>query len=253
MRYLVGGLLSIVALNVPVAYASETISAPDKKWSFLVAPYVWGTGMHGTIRTPPLPPANVDTSFGDIIKHVNLGFMGTWEVRKGKFGFVNDISWMRVSEGSSALPSPFTRALDVTSDTFMSTGLGAYRAIQKERGWLDLLLGVRGWYVSANLDVGPGIFASGRTISGDHGWVDVMGGIRARIDLGHRFYATAWTLGGGGSSDSVVDLAGTIGYAFTDSFSATAGYRYAKVDYSKPGFVWNLEYQGPILGGMFKF
>jgi hypothetical protein len=254
MRYLVGGTLGIVALSVPVAYASETKDAWDKKWSFTVAPYVWGTAVQGTVATlPPLPPVKVDASFGDIIKQANLGFVGAFELRKGKVGFITDIVWLKLSAESSALPSPFTHTLNLESESFMGTALGAYRAIKRERGWLDLVVGVRGWYVDTSLDVGPGILLPGRTISHTEGWVDVIGGARARINLGQRFYATAWTLGGGGSSQSVVDLTGTIGYAFTDNISATAGYRYIKVDYSKSGFVWNVEYQGPILGGMFKF
>jgi hypothetical protein len=247
-------MLWIAALGVPVGHASETKGVSDNKWSFTAAPYVWGTGVEGTVATlPPLPPVKVDASFTDIIKHTNLGFVGAFELRKGKFGFINDIVWLRLSAESSAAPPPFTRTLNLDSDTFMGTALGAYRAIQKERGWLDLVAGVRGWYASTSLDVGPGVLLSGRTVSDTAGWVDVIGGVRSRINLGYRFYATAWALGGGGSSQSVVDLTGTIGYAFTENISATAGYRYAKVDYSKSGFVWNVEYHGPIIGAMFKF
>lgn len=254
MRYLVVGMVWIVALNVPVAWASEIKGTSSNGWSFTVAPYAWGTGLQGTVATlPPLPSVKVDASFGDIIKQANLGFIGAFELRKGKFGFISDIVWLKLSGESSALPSPFTRTLELESETFMGTGLGAYRVIEKERGWLDVVAGVRGWYVGTSLDVGPGILLSGRTIAHKEGWVDAMGGLRARINLGHRFYATALTLGGGGSSDSVVDLTGILGYAFTDNISATAGYRYAKVDYSKSGFIWDVEYQGPILGGMYKF
>ena len=254
MRYLVGGMLWVVALTAGVAHAGETEVASDEKWSFTVAPYIWGTRVQGTAATlPPLPPAKVGATFGDIIDHADLGFVGIFELRKGRFGLINDIVWLKLSGETSVFPPPFTRTLNLGSETFMGTTLGAYRAIQKERGWLDLVLGVRGWYINTSLDVSPGIVLPGRTMSHAEGWVDVMGGVRARINLGHRFYATAATLGGGGSSNSVVDLIGTIGYAFTDNISAAAGYRYVKVDFSRSDFVWNMEYQGPVLGGAFKF
>lgn len=149
---------------------------------------------------------------------------------------------------------PFTRSLEVVSNTFMGTLAGVYRLAEKEQGWIDLLLGVRGWYVGTDLDVGPGILPSGgRKIDHDEGWVDVIGGIRTRLHLSRSFHATVFTLAGGESSESVVDVAGQLGYAFTNKLSAMAGYRYIKVDYQKSDFEWNVEQKGPFLGLEYRF
>lgn len=258
MTYFLTRVLSILwiaSLNMPVAWASKTEDSSNKGWSFTVAPYVWGAGLKGTVATlPPLPSVNVDASFKDIVKNLDLGFIGAAELRKGRFGIITDIVWLKISGDSSGpLPAPFTRSLELESNTFMGTLAGAYRLVEKEQSWIDLVLGIRGWYVSTDLDVGPGIFLGKRKINNDEGWVDVIGGLRSRLHLGKGFYATAFTLAGGGSSESVVDVAGHLGYAFTNKLSANAGYRYVKVNYQKSGFEWNTEYKGPILGGQYRF
>ncbi len=59
--------------------------------------------------------------------------------------------------------------------------------------------------------------------------------------IGKDFHTTSILLDGG-ASKSIVDLTGTIGYAFTDHILVVAGYRFLKVDYKKASFVWNMKY-----------
>lgn len=250
------GLLWILAMSIPVALADEKESSSSKEWVFIVTPYVWGASLKGNVATlPPLPAVAVDASFGDIVKNLNLGFMGTAEIRKEKFGFISDIVWIDLSAKStgSILPAPFARTLKLDAMTLMATIAGAYRVLEKKRGWLDLIVGVRGWYSETTLDVGPGIFFAGRKDKDSQGWVDAVGGLRAHLDLWKGFHVTTITLGGGGSSDSIADLTGMIGYTITNQFSAKVGYRYLKVDYKNKGFVWDVEQHGPILAGSYKF
>lgn len=67
------------------------------------------------------------------------------------------------------------------------------------------------------------------------------------------FHAQAFLIGGGGGSSSAADIMGRIGYTFTEHLSAFAGYRFLKIDYKNNGFVWDVEYQGPLVGGSYKF
>lgn len=257
MKYLITRALMIgwiFALSIPAAWASKTEASPDKKgWSFTAAPYVWGASLEGTVATPPLPAADVDASFGDIIKNTNIGFMGVAELRKGRFGIINDIVWLRLSADSDVLPAPISRSAKLDLDHVMASLMGAYRLVDKDRSWLDLVLGVRGWYVDQSLKLGPGVINSANKATTTEGWVDVIGGLRTRMELGKGFYASTLILAGGGSSKNALDLMGSINYAFTDQFLAEAGYRYVKVNYEKSGFEWDLEYHGPIIGGRYTF
>lgn len=64
------GLLWIILLGIPVAWASKTADSSHNEWSFMVEPYVWGTSLKGiTSTSPPLPSVDVDASFKDIIKN----------------------------------------------------------------------------------------------------------------------------------------------------------------------------------------
>jgi len=247
------GIFWILALSIPVAWASETEDSSSEEWSFTVMPYIWGTSLKGTTAPlPSLPAVEVDASFGDIIKEVNLGYMGSAELRKGKFGIISDVIWIDLSaEASGPLPPVFSSFIELDYTSLIASLLGAYRVLEQERGWLDLVVGVRGWYIDTSVDVGPGgiLLSKGHT----EGWADAMGGIRARINLGKGFHAQALILGGGGGSKSAVDLIGRIGYTFTEHISAFAGYRFLKVDYKNKGFVWDVEYQGPLVGGTYKF
>jgi len=257
MKYLITRVLMILwifALSIPAAWANKTETSPDKGWSFSVAPYVWGAGIEGTIATlPPLPAVDVDFSFKDIIKNTNIGFMGVAELRKGRFGLISDIVWLSLSAKSSAIPEPFTRNVKLDFDQVMATLAGAYRLVDKDQSWLDLVLGVRGWYIDQTVNVGPGVLRSGNKATTTEGWVDVIGGLRTRIELGKGFYVSTSTLAGGGSSKNVLDLIGNINYEFTNQFSAEAGYRYVKVNYEKSGFEWDVDMHGPILGGRYEF
>ena len=57
-----------------------------------------------------------------------------------------------------------------------------------------------------------------------------------------------------GGANVVVDLLGGMGYEFTEHIFVYGGYRYVKVDYqNKSGFVWDVDYKGPVFGMAFKF
>jgi hypothetical protein len=49
------------------------------------------------------------------------------------------------------------------------------------------------------------------------------------------------------------DVALTLGYKFTDTISAVAGYRAVGVNYNNDGFVFDVVEQGPIIGVAFHF
>ncbi|POH31963.1 hypothetical protein ATY30_11145 [Sinorhizobium americanum] len=58
---------------------------------------------------------------------------------------------------------------------------------------------------------------------------------------------------GAGQADLDWDVAAAIGYRFSDTVSAVAGYRALGVDYSNDGFLFDVVQQGPILGLVVKF
>ena len=253
-------IFCIVALSIPVAWASETEESASEDWSFSATPYFWAPGLKGTAATmPPLAAIDLDAKLGDILGNLDYAVASMFELRKGKFGIMTDFMLINLSVTNSGAPIPGVSAgmrVDLTS--FIVQMAGTYRVFEKEQGWLDLVVGARGWYVDTAMKaaIGPVAFK----ISHIEGWADALGGIRTRINLralefpvGEGLHLTATLLGGGGMSSSFVDLIGGLGYDFTDQINAFAGYRYMKVDYKNKDYLYDVEYYGPMLSGTYKF
>ena len=253
-------ILCIVALSIPVTWASETEGSSGEEWSFSATPYFWAAGLKGTVATtPPLPPAELDASIEDILSSFDYGIASMAELRKGKFGIITDFMLLNLSADNSGSPAPgFTAGMSIDLTQMIVQIAGTYRVIEKKQGWLDLVAGVRGWYIDTGLKaaIGPVAFKLSHT----EGWADALGGIRTRINLralefpvGEGLHLAATLLGGGGMSSSFVDLTGGLGYDFTDQIKAFAGYRYLKVDYQNKKFIFDVEMQGPMISGTYKF
>ena len=247
------GAICLVSLSASIGWAEERDESRADRWSFAFSPYLYASGLKGTVATlPPLPSSNVNASFNDIVGNLEFAFMGTAELRKGRFGILTDIMWIKISADGTT-PGPVFGGTRLDSETLMATVAGVFRIAENERGWIDLVAGVRGYYVDTDLNFQPGLLP-GRTSSANAGWVDGLGGLRARVNIWRGLYAGATTVAGGGGSDIVVDVVGGLGYAFTKHISIFAGYRYVKVDYEKKsGFIWDVEYQGPLVGMSFTF
>lgn len=80
-----------------------------------------------------------------------------------------------------------------------------------------------------------------------------MAGFRGTYSITPEIYLTGWGLVGAGGADLDWDVAAAIGYRFSDTVSAVAGYRALAVDYSDDGFVFDVVQQGPILGLVVRF
>lgn len=256
-RFLWGllGVLAVTNFGAPLGWAEETTDSAGDRWTFNFTPYVWGTGLKGNIDTfPPAPSVSVNAKFTDIAKDLNLAFMGTGELRKGRFGILADVFWVKLSASADASVGLFFSGATLESETLMTKVAGAYRVAEYKRAWLDLIAGVRGYYVNNDLNLRAGLLLPSMTISNSTGWVDGLGELRGRVNICKGLYAVSTTLAGGGGSDIVMDLMGGVGYEFNRHISVIGGYRYAKVDYRKSsGFLWDVEYKGPFLGMGFTF
>jgi hypothetical protein len=75
------GIFWIVALSIPVAWASETEGSSSEDWSFSATPYFWAPGLKGTLATtPPLPALELDAKIGDILKNLDYAFASMLEL-----------------------------------------------------------------------------------------------------------------------------------------------------------------------------
>lgn len=246
------------AADLPVAQPAPAEEPIAPGWTFTFAPYLWASGLSGDVATfPPAPPASIDLDFGDILKDLNFAGMIVGAARKGRFGVSADLQYYDISTSADTAGIFFSSA-KLVSKTLVFSALGDYVLYEDGNNILFISAGARVWSADTELKLsaGPPPFGlPARKVDSSETWVDPMVGLRGAADLSERFFVTGWGYVGGfgAGSDIMADVMGSVGYRFTDSISSTLGYRWQKVDYENDGFVFDVEWQGPIAGLVFRF
>lgn len=252
----IGSLLFTGGVMAADAYSPMTPQVQqvetEEGWTFAIAPYFWAAGISGDVAQFGLPAVEVDSSFSDILDHLDFGAMAIGEARYDRYSIFGDVMYSKIS-GSAGTPRGIVASsVEVTSETFAGLlGVG-YSIIDDNSARLDVVGGARVWSVDTDLSFSGGIL-DGVSRNDGATWVDAMAGFRGNYAITPEIYLTGWGLIGAGQADLDWDVAAAIGYRFSDTISAVVGYRALGVDYSKDGFVFDVVQQGPILGMVIRF
>ena len=247
---------ALAAFLAASALAGAPASAQEQAaegWRFSVSPYLWGAGLSGATGTlPPLPPADIDLSFSDILDDLRFGGMIAGSARKGRFGVAADIQYVETRSDGDL--QPFYARTRLTSKTFLATVIGEYEAVRTDSAELFLGAGLRVWSVDTDLKLSGGP-ARDRGIASDDTWVDPVLSLRGAADLSEDWFVAGWaSVGGFGvGSDVMADLFGSVGYRITPATSVSVGYRWMAVDRDEDGFLYDVDQQGPMVGMTFRF
>jgi hypothetical protein len=127
-----------IAIEQPPAKTTEpwqiTVGGPGR-----LAGVSGTTGFHGT-------NSNVDVGIGQILKHINVIYSVSGEVRRGRFGVLGDLLYLNAQAGTGE-GSGLVSKVDVGLQQFLGEFFGSYRVIEGPHGWLDLLAGFRYTYL----------------------------------------------------------------------------------------------------------
>ncbi|WP_026620634.1 hypothetical protein M728_002829 [Ensifer sp. WSM1721] len=224
----------------------------ESGWTFSFAPYFWAAGLSGDVAQFGLPEAHVDASFSDIFDHLDFGAMAIGEARYGPYSIFGDVMYTKISGQAGTPRGILATDVELTSETFASLLGAGYAVFEDSSARLDIVGGLRLWSVESELSFRGGIL-DGRSRTDDATWVDGLAGFRGTYSITPEIYLTGWGLVGAGGADLDWDVAAAVGYRFSDTVSAVAGYRALGVDYSDDGFVFDVVQQGPILGLVVRF
>jgi hypothetical protein len=114
-------------------------------WVITVGAPGWIAGASGHIGFHGVNPY-VSVPFGQILKHINVLYSLSGEVRRERFGVLGDLLYLNAQAGTpqrSGLVSKY----DLSFEQFIGEFFGSYRLIEGPRGWLDLLAGFRYTYL----------------------------------------------------------------------------------------------------------
>ncbi len=236
----------------------STAHAAESGWTYEIAPYGWFPGIEGDVGLFGAPPVEIDVDFEDLFDAINWSefppiFMAKGEIRNDRFGLFADVIHLDL-EVDASTPGPIFSSATLDQNMTIATALAFYRVAEEGESHFDVLAGARLWSVDADLSLGAG-FLAGVSGTDDETWVDPVIGIKGQYGLSDEIFVKGWGMIGGfdASSEFMWDVFGGLGYQVRDWFSATAGWRHIGVDYSQGPFLFDIDIDGPIIEGSFKF
>jgi hypothetical protein len=232
----------------PTGNAGST-DQTKKKWHFATIGYVWFAGAWGkTDVIGPVPPVDLNLSFGKVLKAFKFAFMGAAEARHDRVVILGDLTFIHLDahQGIGIRDPDFLKA-ELDSRTAEITLVGGYRVLNDGPVKLDLLAGGRmNWFKTTLQLKGPDREAQGEV---KKSWFDPLIAARANAPLGGKWnFAMYGDVGGIGiGSDVTWQLAPTVNYQIKPKMSVGAGWRYWKVNYRSGDFLYNVHQSGPII------
>ena len=222
----------------------------ETDWEVLLAPYLWGTSIKGTSQVGPLPPVDVDASFGDIFSNLNMAMSLHTEFHRGKWALVIDPTYisleMEADSGGAVTP-------EAEVDIWFVEFWGSYEIVDN---W-EILGGGRWQQQEMKVDPGlpvPPFPGTGLGVKED--WLDWFIGARFNYPLG----ASRWFLTGrgdvaiAGDSESSWNLSILFNRRIRETMAVNLGYRYFENDYDNaPSYAWDVRQRGPIVGYTWSF
>jgi len=226
-----------------------TTSASPDKWSFVVAPYLWFPGLHGTVGAFG-HNASVHASGTEVLSNFNFGLMGSVEAQKERFVFPVDFMWVRLSDNKGIPENDFGQTdIRVRLTQLLLTPKVGYRVVNKEEFKVDAVVGLRYWHLGQGLTIQP----SGLGISPSDNWVDVVAGSKIEMALSPKTTITVLGDGGGGAANLDYQVAGLFGYKVKPKLTLLVGWRYLDVNYrGNNQFIYDAAQSGPVLAVTFE-
>lgn len=233
-------------VSVPV-----TTTESEDEWEFNFAPYLWGAGLSGEVGLGNVT-TDIDLSFGDIMENLEIGAMGRFEARKGRWGVMFDGFWLKL-EAEGNTPGDLYDGTKVDVDELRLAALVSYRVVDGATT-LDLLAGASYFSIDTEIELLPGT-AVRRDLSSSEDWVDPVVGFHLHHQFSDRWYAMlrGEIAGFGVGSEFTWQAMVGVGYHFNDCSSLILGYRHLDIDYEDSDFTYDTQTSGVILGVNFAF
>ncbi len=250
---------SVAGLVTPaLAQTTDT----DEDWEFRVTPYFLAASLDGKTGIAGVT-TDVDMPFGDILDHLDAGFMMTATARKNRWILGVDAIYFKLSGvGSKSVTGPFgvittegTVELGSTQQIYQPTI--AYRFFGDDSPSLDVYVAARYTSLESELTLTsttdiPSFPDGTSQLSEDVSWWDPVIGKRVTIWFTERLFSrTVVDFGGFGvGSDVTYQWLAAAGWRFSPHIDAAVGYRYFEQDYEDDdtGFVWDMVASGMIVG-----
>ena len=241
------------AAGVLIAALGGPALAQENGWSFALSPYLWTPGISSSVATG-FGTLDADASIDDVLSALDFAVMGAFEARNGRWGLIADLVYSDLTETNDTPFGVLFSQARVDTDLTMATVYAGYRVHEDDRVALDVLVGARAVWLDVDVGLRPGALPA-RSFGLSDDWVDPLVGLRGRIDLNDRWFATALADVGGfdAGSDLTWQVLATLGYQFNARWSVQGGWRQLSIEKEMEGRDVELDLGGPALGFTVRF
>jgi hypothetical protein len=207
------------------ANTENSLNGPG--WHFAASPYLWFAGLHGTVGVDGYE-SSLHVSPGDLLSKFDIGFMGAFEARKGRWIIPIDFLWIRLKD-DKAIPEDIIGVTEVNVHINESvlTPKAGYRFVDSEKWKVDAIAGFRYWHLGQNIDF-IGIPA---TLTNSQNWVDVIAGARIQKPLSQKITIDLLGDAGGGAANLDYQIVTFLSYKIKPKIALLAGWRYLAINY----------------------
>lgn len=242
-------LLSALAAAFAAAPVAAQEDAREGEWTGQVTPYLWGSGLGGTL-TPfsGAPTVRIDKSFSEVLEDSEGAFFLSAYARRDRRVLLGDFSYAASSKQGRVPPGlPAEGELRQRSLTLAA----GWRVHQGERLAVDVLAGLRQWDVRTEVRV-P---LAGLARSPGESFTDPLLAVRGNVALAPRWSLIGYAdVGGFGvGSEQTWQWLATVNYLHGERWAFSAGLRQLSVDYREGGTRIDATLAGPLLGVSWRF
>ena len=254
-------LFIILASTQIGLFAQEAIE--NKKWKFLVEPYIMFANMNGTVGIGNLPDAQIDANTNDIFSNLKMGFMLNAEASNNKWAVGSDKLYMNLGKKRTLSRDIFNSSEILVSGELTAKQIGwELMSLHRITPWLEI--GIGGLINSVQTDVeltlpeiGEGTRIERKSKS--ETWLDPMIIMRVKSKEGEQFvYQFRGEIGGFGiGSGFACQIQAYAGYKYSKLFEITGGYRKIGLEYvsgtGEDRYLFDVDISGPVIRFGFRF
>lgn len=263
--------LCSVALALAAPFAVHAQTASDG-WQWQAAMYGYFPQLGGTTQFPSgAGGPDIDVPADKLIDHLKFAFMATLGGKKGKWGFWTDVFYTDVGGSKNGtrdfsipgydLPASVNGNFSLDVKTTLWTLAGTYELGKSPDYTLDLLAGTRLADMNQNLDWTINGDITGIPLPGRSGtktldisnW-DAIVGLKGMAYIGgdRKWFLPYYVDVGGGQSKFTWQFNAGIGYQFGWG-ALVASWRYIDYEMKSDEPIQSLNFNGPLIGAVFRF
>lgn len=236
-------ILVAVAIS-PLAQANE--------WKQEFTPYAWMSDIKTTAGGTSTSATSDMNFFDDVLPIVDAAWMHMYEARQDNLSFMNEVVYMKLSEGvSDGGPLGFVSAS--VKGVYEQGLVDLFGGYTPNNGHTTFYGGLRYIFLDVDVDASASVIPGGAVVNAsgqrDEEWVDPVIGVRQIIPFSDKLVATVKVDVGGGL-DSEFSSVSTVGikYTMTDTMNLITAYRYARIDKDDSDFLFDQTSKGFLVG-----